>query len=61
MCKIITIVRMKSLRLQEVVTTVQTYFDRQFSGKVFWCHAEVMQAKIHKTRVYLDVVEYDAS
>ena len=52
---------MKSLRLQEVVTTVQTYFDRQFSGKVFWCHAEVMQAKIHKTRVYLDVVEYDAS
>jgi hypothetical protein len=50
---------MNALRLEEVVRTVQTYFDRQFSGKVFWCHAEVMQIKQHKQRIYIDLVEYD--
>lgn len=50
---------MKALRLQQVVQTVQTYFDKQFSRKSFWCHAEVLQAKVHKTRVYFDLVEYD--
>ncbi len=52
---------MKSLRLQEVMQTIQTYFDRQFAGKQFWCQAEVMQIKQHKQRVYIDLVEYDAS
>lgn len=51
---------MHVLRLEEVLNTVQTYFDRQFSGKKFRCQAEVMQAKQHKNRVYIDLVEYDA-
>lgn len=50
---------MTPLRLQEVLTTVQTYFDRQFRGKVFWCQAEIMAIKCVKWRVYIDLVEYD--
>jgi exodeoxyribonuclease VII large subunit len=49
------------LRLQEVLSTVQTYFDRQFRGKVFWCQAEIMAIKSVKWRVYIDLVEYDQS
>lgn len=52
---------MNILRLQEILSTVQTYFDRQFRAKQFWCKAEVMHIKQHKNRVYLDLVEYDAT
>lgn len=58
---ITTIYVMKPLQLHEVMQTIQTYFDRQFSGKQFRCQAEVMQIKQHKTRVYIDLVEYDGS
>ena len=50
---------MTPIRLQEVLSTVQTYFDRQFRGKVFWCQAEIMAIKCVKWRVYIDLVEYD--
>lgn len=50
---------MVTLQLHQVLDTIQTYFEKQFSGRTFWCCAEVLQIKLHKQRVYIDLVEYD--
>ena len=47
------------LALHTIIHTVQRGFEKHFSARTFRCQAEVMQIKIHKSRVYIDLVEYD--
>lgn len=52
---------MTPLRLQEVLSTVQTHFDTKFRTWEFWCEAEVLSCKVVKGRVYLELAEYDGA
>jgi len=49
------------LSLQAVLQVVQGVFETTLAERTFRCKAEVLQAKIHKGRVYLDIVEYSSS
>lgn len=50
---------MTPLRLQEILSMIQTHFETKFRTWEFWCEAEVLSCKIVKGRVYVELAEYD--
>ena len=47
--------------LSELVHIVEQWFRELFGGFGYWCQAEVMKIKQHKSRVYIDLVQYDTA
>lgn len=45
--------------LSELVHIVEQWFRELFGWFWYWCQAEVMKIKQHKSRVYIDLVQYD--